>query len=203
MESSSCIVQNPSIISDPIDIEVVQSDVLTGKLFRERNEAWICSEDCVSIINVNNGLITQEWKCNYGKIYYSTEVVCYSSQFILVAAKVSTEAAASTVIVLNASSLSVVKLIFLPDEVTCISLVMFENDCYGVSSLLRYFDGIIAIGSYGGRLFLIDMALSQSHNHGIVHRPSPIKVINDGSIPKVASKDEHSTLLLFQGKNIV
>lgn len=195
----SCVVQNPSIINSPIHVEVVRSNVCEGKLLQERDEAWMCSEDCVHIINVNKGLIIQEWKCNYGKIYLSAEILCNSNQFIVVAARISSEASSSVVIVLTVESLIAVKLIYLPDEVTCISSVTIEKECCGISSHLRYFDGILAIGSYGGRVYLLDLAVSQFRCQGQIHHPTSINVVNDNTIPETALQNEHSALLLFQG----
>lgn len=198
----SCVVQNPSIISDLIRVDDVQSNICNGKILQERNEAWICGDDSVHIINVNSGVTTQKWKCNYGKVYLSTEVVCHSHQFIVVAARVSLEAS-SVVIVLKVSSLMVVKVIFLPDEITAISSVTIKKERDGISSRLAYFDGILSIGSYGGRVYLLDMDVSQSHSQGPVYHPSSIKVIDDKAIPETSVHGEHSALLLFQGNNSI
>lgn len=198
----SSVVQNPSILSEPIDIEVAQSNVHSGKILQERNEAWICNEDCVYIINASNGLINQEWKCTYGKIYYITEVACDIYHFLVVAARVSSETTTSVIIVLNISSLSVVKLIFFPDEVTCISTLAIEKESCDIPNLLGHFDGILALGSYGGRVYLIDLNISQSLNEGPVHHPMPIKLVDDEVIQETTC-GEHSALLIFQGTEII
>lgn len=195
------VVQNPSILGEPVDIGAVRSGVFSGRILQDRNRAAICSEDCVQIISASDGLITQEWKCSYGKIYFMTEVVCDIHRFIVLAARVSSKEDSSVIIALNVSSLAVVKLIFFPDEVTYLTALTSDAD-FGISNFLRCSDGIFAVGSYGGKVYLLDLNISQSLSQGPVRHPIPIKLI-DGEEMEASFHGEHLALLLFQGKYIV
>ncbi len=193
------VVHNPSLIGDPTYLGDMRSDAYCGNFFKEKNEAWIFSEDYVQIMNVDSGLITQEWKCNYGKMYYATEVVSGVNQFLVVAARASSEEVSYVIVVLNISSLSVVNVFFFHEQITCIIScgANFKGCCD--SSLLRSFDGIIALGSYGGKVFLVDLKISQFNNLEPLHHPLHIKIINDRANNMEPFHDEHSTLQLLQG----
>jgi hypothetical protein len=151
----------------------------------------------VQIIDTSNGVVIQQWRCCYGTIYFMAEVVCDIHHFIVVAARVSADPGSSIIVVLNSSSLMVVKLIFFPDEVSCLTSLTSDRE-FNVSDVLKSSDGILAVGSYGGKVYLIGLNLSQSFNRRRMRHPVSIKLI-DSLSQEESFHHEHLALLLFQG----
>lgn len=180
-------VQNPSILQQPITIGHALSGAYAGRILIDSNIVAICNKECVQIINLNDGDVIQEWKCSYGEIYYMTAAICGVHQFIILAA--CSEATSSIIIILEVPSLAVLNLLFFPSEITCLSLLTCDTD-FCVSDCLRCSDGILAVGSHGGKVHLLDLDISRSLA-GPVHNPTPVKFqTNSGG---------HPPLVLFQG----
>lgn len=188
------VVQNPSLIRRPINISLNSSGVFSGSFSQDGNKLWLVERNCLHCINIDDGVCMQKWKCNFGDIYYIKEVVCGNNQF-LVAVTAFSEANVSGLVLLNASSLSVVKSIYFIEKISCIT--SFEiYECGSFANLLMTFDGILVVGCYGGRTYLVNLNLSRS----VLHHSLPIKVI---SAKDVIQEDlynaDHVALLLLQG----
>lgn len=173
-------IQKPSIINIPVNTSVVKSDVLKGHISSERNKAWTFDEDNVQVINTSCGVGLQEWKCTYGKIYHVNEVVDGIYQYLVVTARMYSESDLYVLVLLNFSSLSVVRSVYFTKEVTCLCSQIIDKESIQDCS---NFDGALAVGSCGGRVHLVNLSLTEIK--GSIHHPSPIDGIGEKSINEV------------------
>lgn len=173
-------IQKPSIINIPVNTSVVKSDVFKGHFSPGKNKAWTFNEDHVQVINTISGVGLQEWKCTYGKIYNVTEVIDGIDRFLVVAARMYSESDLYVLVLLNFSSLSVVRSVYFTNEVTCLCSQIIDKE-----SLQDYssYDGALAVGSCGGRVHLVNLYLTKIE--GSIHQPSPIDGIGDKSINEI------------------
>ena len=191
------VMQTPSILRGPIGYGHVLKNVSTGRILQDSNEACICNEEFVQIINVNDGDVTQEWKCSYGKIYYMTVAMCSTHQFIIVAA--SSDAASSIIVILKVPSLTVLNLFFFPGEVTCLSMLTSNAEfCISNNCCLSRSDEILAVGSHGGKVHLLGLNISRSLSKP-GHHPISLKLVDHRASLEEAFHDGHSAVVLFQG----
>ena len=167
-------IQKPSIINIPVKTSsVIKSDVYKGHFSPERNKAWTFDEDHVQVINTNSGIGLQEWKCTYGKIYHVNEVIDDIDRFLVVTSRMYSESDLYVLVLLNFSSLSVVRSVYFTKEVTCLCTQIIDKE-----SCSNY-DGALAVGSCGGRVHLVNLNLTEVE--GSIHHQSPIDGIGDRS----------------------
>lgn len=189
-------VQNPSLINTPIEISSVSTYVLGGICGCETNKAWMVCGDCIEIINMKSGQCVQRWKCNYGEIYDINEVMCGTHQFLVVSTMLYSEKDTFVLVLLNILSLSIAKLIYFTEKVTSISSEILSS-VPSNDNILRKFDGILAVGCCGGRVYLVSLNLGQGH---LLHSSSPIKVVNcEEVIQEDICTTENAALLLLEG----
>lgn len=201
MESSD--VQNPSFFRVPIYISPVQRSECIGIFSDVTNKAWMITDNHLAIIDTNNGQCIKKWMCNYGEIYNITEVVYGTNHFLVVSAKLFSEVEAYVIVLMNNSSLTVIKVIYFSEKVTSISSLDIRG-LSTVNSLLQHFDGILVVGCQGGSVYLVNLGLSHSLNEEPVH-PLPIKIINDYRMKDFLEESwtaEYGALQLLKGKVI-
>ena len=176
-------VQEPSTVDRPVIVHGLE-DVCGGSFSHAANKLWIYDENCVQLIDARSGLCVQKWNYRYGKITNVYEVVLNANYYLTVVAVLnSKEKTGDVIILLNISSLSVVKSFYLEDKVAIVESI----SCASFQSNLQKFEGILAVGCYGGKVLLINARLTEWGEEGSGH---PLRVEND---------DENGTLELLQG----
>ena len=175
-------VQNPAVFKEPVNISVMLPKHHRGGYFSQRrNMALIFSEEVLCVVDGNNGQCLQMWKCKYGKIYNVHEVMCGSNHFLAVTLCGNTET--HIIAILNASALEVLKLIELKSKVTNVDVIDRPLcDLSIVNKLLLHFNGILAIGCKGGKIYLLNLNLDEYQSYQqyeSVHQPLSIKVIDN------------------------
>lgn len=191
-------VQNPSLFGNSIEIFDAPTDLFMGVCGHDGSEAWIVKKNCLYCVNVKTGETVRKWKCSFGDIYYVWEVISNNHQFLVVATA-SLETDTSVLVLLSVSSLSVIKSIIFTQKITSVELleVSFNNGT-AYEKLLSSFDGILAVGCFGGATYLVNLCIHQD----LEHCPLPIKVINEKEIIEedIFPSNDLAALLLIQGK---
>lgn len=184
--------QDPTVISNSVDISQGLNTACGGSFGCEVDKVWLFNSSYVLIVNAINSRCLQRWKCNYGRIRRVYEVLCNTTTFLVIVSTPMEQKTDNDVItLLNPSSLSVVKSIYFCENVA--SLCSVNHSCAS-DSILNTFSGILAVGCYGGRVFLLNLNLDQMF---VIHQPLNTRVITRNS--NGYSQMEHAALELLQG----
>ena len=204
---SSEAVQYPSSVDDAVYISYLPANIRHGLFSYETNVTWMVNGGSLYAINQKNGQIIQMWQCKFGEIYYVYEMIHGSSQFLVVAvyANMNTH----IIGLLDASSLNVVKLMYLANKVTSITVVeLLPTNRYSsqVNPLLS-FSGMIAIGCKGGNAYVINLNLDEDFSSDEpVLEPLPMKVVDKHTSEEKIydiSNTGHAAIVLLKGINVV
>ncbi len=187
-------VQDPTIIDGPVNICHHLSDICGGNFSYETNKVWMFNRNYVCLFDANDGNYIQRWKCNYGEIKAVYEVL-FNTNYLAVIATLNSE---DVIILLNTTSFSLVKSIYVPERISTVCSVNYSSVHLSSNFILNKFNGILAVGCYGGRVFLINLKLDQVFAGKPVHQPLPIRVIN-GNYQYNRNIIEHESLELFEG----
>ena len=198
MESAS-ILQHSCIIDSDVNVTSYLNDLSGGMVSHEcNNRVWLYNQNCVLLVEATTGKCIHRWKCSYGKIKKVCEMVVGAGCYLTVLSTLNSEANGDVVILLNTSSLSIVKSIYVAENISSLSIVQHSPLAH---SLLNTFAGIVAIGCYGGRIFLVNLNLNQ-YDERPVHQPLPIKILNKSEHFEVQN-GEHIALEISKGKHTV
>ena len=190
-----------SIVSTPVNLVGGGTDIVVGTCSQDGTKAWMCSKNCVYVMNMEGDVI-QRWKCAFGDIYYVEEVVYGLNQFLVVCTT-SPETDSSVLVLLHASSLCAIKSFVLAEKVSSVCALsgFSSNGGSTFENILSLFDGVLAVGCYSGEVYVINLSINQGSLHSLSVRCFKAQEVtaNDLTNPEylVALKLVQGILLLY------
>lgn len=206
----------PTIVHPPTDILLpeLQGPVTRGGLLACGTVAWLVVENSVIIINTVNGEAVQCWRPppEAGKIVHIVELSLGYHQFLVIGLD---QCGYGGVAVLSPNTAKLLRSFKVPESITSIHAFcssIFASCVGGYSlpdlfqcSVMECFNGVIAVGCHGGKVYLINLHLDlgnrlENGSFGV----SKLCLIEENTsadkIRTIGEDGQHACLLLTRGK---
>nr|XP_015835953.1 PREDICTED: protein ELYS isoform X3 [Tribolium castaneum] len=134
-----------------------------GGVLRGNDYVWLSNGPHLTAINTKMGCQVGAWSFGWVLKDSNTKVVCVdviqrpNGRLPFLAVGIDCDLSGGMICIFDFATSKIIRAIHVTDKITCLHVIDPGHDVFTLPSPLRNFDGIIAVGTAGGDVFLVDI----------------------------------------------